>query len=213
MALPRARSASSASEASSLCERSDQTSSEFWLTRKLWTEAVIVNYYWVYAGFEHKNKPLSPKVVLGKLVPEWIQSRRLQLILCVVIAIDAFYQSTGIRHSGICCFKKIFWSNLYTISSVTNGVNAMKYCVEAAFWCNGFGSQPLNLCPTSKNAESAFQNYFLYFGRFLKKVTDDQYSSITKGSIYHIKHICPITMGQWIDHWTFNPRLSIPGGL
>ncbi len=29
---------------------------------------------------------------------------------------------------------------------------------------------------------------FFYRGRFPKKVADDQCSSITKGSIYHIKH-------------------------
>ncbi len=30
---------------------------------------------------------------------------------------------------------------------------------------------------------------FFYLGRFLKKLADDQYSSITKDSIYHIKHM------------------------
>ncbi len=41
------------------------------------------------------------------------------------------------------------------------------------------------------------QTTFLYLGRFLKKLADDQYSSIFKGSIYHIKHmlIQPLTMG------------------
>ncbi len=39
-------------EASSFCEQSEQTwLDQFWLTRKLWNGAVIVNYYWVYAGF------------------------------------------------------------------------------------------------------------------------------------------------------------------
>ncbi len=32
------------------------------------------------------------------------------------------------------------------------------------------------------------QTTFFYFERFLKKLADDQNSSITKGSIYHIKH-------------------------
>ncbi len=32
-------------------------------------------------------------------------------------------------------------------------------------------------------------NYFLLPGRFLKKLADDQCTFITKGSIYHIKHI------------------------
>ncbi len=45
----------------------------------------------------------------------------------------------------------------------------------------------------SKNAVSAFQiSYKLlsfYLDRFLKKLADDQCSSITKGSIYHIKHM------------------------
>ena len=31
-------------------------------------------------------------------------------------------------------------------------------------------------------------NYFFYLGRFLKKIEDDQYTSITKGGIYHINH-------------------------
>ena len=30
---------------------------------------------------------------------------------------------------------------------------------------------------------------FFYLGGFLKKITDDQCSSLTKGSIHHIKHI------------------------
>ncbi len=33
------------------------------------------------------------------------------------------------------------------------------------------------------------QAAFFYLGRFLKKVADDHCSSITKGSIYHIKHV------------------------
>ncbi len=32
------------------------------------------------------------------------------------------------------------------------------------------------------------QTTFFYLGRFLKKLADDQCSSITKGSIYHINH-------------------------
>ena len=40
------------------------------------------------------------------------------------------------------------------------------------------------------------QNTFFYLGRFLKKLADDQYSSIIKDSIYHIKLISiqPFTM-------------------
>ena len=33
------------------------------------------------------------------------------------------------------------------------------------------------------------QTTFFYLGRFLKKLADDQCSSITKGSIYYIKHM------------------------
>ncbi len=32
------------------------------------------------------------------------------------------------------------------------------------------------------------QTTFFYLGKFLKKLADNQCSSITKGSIYHIKH-------------------------
>ncbi len=41
------------------------------------------------------------------------------------------------------------------------------------------------------------QTTFFSLGRFLKKLADDQCSSITKGSIYHIKHIDiqPFIMG------------------
>ncbi len=54
-------------------------------------------------------------------------------------------------------------------------------------------------CPPSKNAVSACQIswkllsfttfYYFFSGRFLKKWPDNQCSSITKGSIYHIKHV------------------------
>ncbi len=46
------------------------------------------------------------------------------------------------------------------------------------------------------------QTTFFYLGRFLKKLADDQWSSITKGSIYHIKHIYiqPFTtVVEWPD--------------
>ncbi len=33
------------------------------------------------------------------------------------------------------------------------------------------------------------QATFFNLERFMKKLADDQYSSIAKGSIYHIKHI------------------------
>ncbi len=41
------------------------------------------------------------------------------------------------------------------------------------------------------------QTTVFYLGRFLKQIADDQCSSITKGNIYHIKHmsIQPFTMG------------------
>ena len=51
----------------------------------------------------------------------------------------------------------------------------------------------LGSAPLSKNAVSAFQiarkTNFFYLGRFLKNLADDQCSSITKGRIYHIKHM------------------------
>ncbi len=46
--------------------------------------------------------------------------------------------------------------------------------------------------PESKNAVCTFldhtQSTFFYLGKFLKKLADDQCSSIIKGSTYHIKH-------------------------
>ena len=45
---------------------------------------------------------------------------------------------------------------------------------------------------------------FFYIERYLKKLADDQYSSITKGSIYHIKHmyIQPFTtIVDWPEIW------------
>ncbi len=46
------------------------------------------------------------------------------------------------------------------------------------------------------------QTTFFYLGRFLTKLADDQCSSITKGSIYHIKHmyIHPFTtVVDWLE--------------
>ena len=34
-----------------------------------------------------------------------------------------------------------------------------------------------------------YVNYFLYLRKFLKKLADNQCCPITKGSIYHIKHV------------------------
>ncbi len=48
--------------------------------------------------------------------------------------------------------------------------------------------------PLSKNAVSAFQITYkhtsFYLERLLKKLADDQFSSITKGSICYVKHTC-----------------------
>ncbi len=54
----------------------------------------------------------------------------------------------------------------------------------------------LNTASVSKNADFIKATLF-YHGRFLKKSADDQFSSITKGSICHIKHIYtqPFTIG------------------
>ena len=49
-----------------------------------------------------------------------------------------------------------------------------------------------NTALPSKNAISAFQissGLLFYLGNFLKKLAEAQYSWITKGSIYHIKHM------------------------
>ncbi len=48
------------------------------------------------------------------------------------------------------------------------------------------------------------QTTFFYFERFLKKLADDQYSSITKGSIYNFKHVYiqPFTtVVDWPEIW------------
>ncbi len=45
------------------------------------------------------------------------------------------------------------------------------------------------------------QTGLFYLGKFLKKLADDQCSSIAKGSIYHIKHtsmwVFVVTMGVY----------------
>ncbi len=48
------------------------------------------------------------------------------------------------------------------------------------------------------------QTTSFYLGRFLKKLADDQYSSITKGSIYNIKdmYIPPFTTVDWPEIWS-----------
>ncbi len=55
------------------------------------------------------------------------------------------------------------------------------------------------------------QTTFFYLGRFLKKLADDQISSITKGSIYHIKHmsIQPFTMAMYWPEITRLMEVSI----
>ncbi len=68
------------------------------------------------------------------------------------------------------------------------------------------------LCPTrharSKNAVSATSDFMqtasCYLERFLKELAGDQCSSLTKGSIYHIKHmyIQPFTtVVDWPGIW------------
>ena len=53
------------------------------------------------------------------------------------------------------------------------------------------------------------QSTFFYFERFLKKLADDQCPPITKGSIYHIKHMCiqPFTLGvidlKFVIKWKY----------
>ncbi len=48
------------------------------------------------------------------------------------------------------------------------------------------------------------QTTFFYLERFLKKLADDQCFSITKGSIYHIKHNVHTTFYHRSWNWTFN---------
>ena len=58
-----------------------------------------------------------------------------------------------------------------------------------------------SLLPKSKTQHVHFRlhtNYFLYIGRFLKKSTDDQWSLITNGRIYHIKPIQPFYYGMGV---------------
>ncbi len=63
------------------------------------------------------------------------------------------------------------------------------------------------LCPLSKNAVTAFQitcKLLFYLERFLKKLADDQRSSVTKRSIYYMKHMCiqPLSLEvDWPDIW------------
>ena len=56
-----------------------------------------------------------------------------------------------------------------------------------------------NFVPQSINVVCAFQiTYKTTLGRFVKKIADDQYSSVSKGRIYHIKHmsIQPFALGM-----------------
>ncbi len=46
------------------------------------------------------------------------------------------------------------------------------------------------------------QTTFFYLERFLKKLVDDQYSSITKGSIYYSKHMYIQPFSMEVDWWT-----------
>ena len=50
------------------------------------------------------------------------------------------------------------------------------------------------------------QTTFFYLGRFLKKIADDQSFSISKGSIYHIKHVhTAFYYGKGLaQNWAFN---------
>ncbi len=58
----------------------------------------------------------------------------------------------------------------------------------------------LQYCPTKWKRSICISDFmqtnFFYLGKFLKKLSNEQYSLITKGSIYHIKHtpIQPFTM-------------------
>ncbi len=55
--------------------------------------------------------------------------------------------------------------------------------------------QPSSAPPIKKRSiciSDFMQTTFLYLGKFLKKLADDQCSSITKGSIYRINHITTV---------------------
>ena len=55
----------------------------------------------------------------------------------------------------------------------------------------------VKVCPTKLKSSICISDFiqtiFFYLGRFLKKLADDQCSSITKSSIYHCKHIIHTT--------------------
>ncbi len=73
-------------------------------------------------------------------------------------------------------------------------------CKMSINWELECHSASIDTCPTKHKRSMYISDYMqttvFYFGRFLKKLADDRYSSITKGSIYHIKHmfIQPFTM-------------------
>ncbi len=87
--------------------------------------------------------------------------------------------------------------------------NDKHYCLCKVFYCVVDPLGLLNSAPPSKNKVSAISDYmqitYFHLGRFLKKLTDDQYSSITKGIIYYnIKHmlIQPFSMEvDWPANW------------
>ena len=67
--------------------------------------------------------------------------------------------------------------------------NKPKCCTIIMFnWYKG-----LHDCPTKKKCSMCISDYMqatsFNLGRFLKKLADDQCSTIAKGSIYHIKHM------------------------
>ncbi len=67
-------------------------------------------------------------------------------------------------------------------------------------WINNIAQYAPISAPQTKNAIWAFQitmqSTFFYPGRFLKNLADNQESSLTKGCIYHTKHMSiePFTM-------------------
>ena len=112
-----------------------------------------------------------------------------------------------------------FSMELNTRSLMINGsIYYVLYLHIVCFYFVGQIEQP-NLPPLSKNAVSTFQisckqTIFFNLGRFLKKLADDQCSSITKGSIYHVicTYIQPFTIAvDWPQCFIFADTEFLPG--
>ena len=68
-----------------------------------------------------------------------------------------------------------------------------KYIPQTSSTTQSFSWSMINTASPSKKRSICISDFmqtaFFYLGRFLKKLADDQCSSITKGSICHISHM------------------------